>query len=346
MIALIKILLIPFSLIYSIIIELRNKFYDLGIFKSHKVSKPVISIGNITTGGTGKTPLTILTAEYFLKVGKKTGIISRGYKRSSAETVIVCDGESVNSNVENSGDELVLISEELMRNNKGSIFTIASSDRVSAAELMIQKFNPDIIILDDGFQHRKLERDLDIVIIDGTDFTGSKFSNSFTIPSGNLREPFSNIKRADIIIQNNKSENIPLQDSLLKYNNPVPVLIYETEYIMDDKNCILHENQNNVIVFSGIAKEDSFYKLLIKSNFIIKERVIFPDHHNYIQSDINTLAGKFDTGDIFITTEKDFVKVKRFKEFTERFPVYYLKLKPGFISGEEYFFNKINTLIN
>ncbi len=178
---LLRIFLLPVSALYSIIIYVRNKFYDKGFLKSEKILKPVISIGNVSTGGTGKTPFTIFIAQYFLRKGKKVGIVSRGHNRKSTDMVVVCDGEIINDDIRKSGDELILISNELIKYYKGDFFVAAGTNRVETSNFLINKFNPDIILLDDAFQHRKIQRDLDIVLIDTEDFNENKFLNKHRV---------------------------------------------------------------------------------------------------------------------------------------------------------------------
>lgn len=342
----VRIFLIPFSLIYSILMFVRNKFYDKGIFKSYEISVPVISVGNISTGGTGKTPLVILIAKYFLSKGKRTGIISRGYKRKSDVTEIVYDGIEINSGIEHSGDELMQIYENLVTEYPGRFYIIATADRVSAAGIMIDKFSPDVIILDDGFQHRRLKRNLDLLLIDAPDYNKRKFLNSFTIPAGNLREGISNLRRADLIIQNNKSEEAVIIPILSDSGKPVCKMTYKTEFFMDFKNRILSENKSDVIAFSGIANDDSFIKMILQSGHAIKERINYPDHYEYRQSDIDNLSSKYKEGIFYITTEKDFVKLRTFRNFAENYPLFYLKLKTEISGNKELLYSKFNSLIN
>ncbi|MCB0729083.1 MAG: tetraacyldisaccharide 4'-kinase [Ignavibacteriae bacterium] len=324
---LLRIILIPFSILYSVIIYLRNKFYDSGILKTVKVSKPVISVGNISTGGTGKTPFTIFTAKYFLEKGYSVGIISRGYKRKSEGLVIVCDGKDINGSLEQSGDELAMTANSLSE-YKNRLFIAASSDRPEAANYIIENYNPDIILMDDGFQHRKLFRDLDIVIADAGSIRKNKFLNHFTLPSGILRESYGSLKRADIIIQNNKDKNIDVLPVFKNYDEEIIVMRYKTEYLKDFKNIILRTdtNINNAIIFSGLADDSSFLQMVSDLNINISESIKYKDHHDYTEEDIEILKSKFREKTIFITTEKDFIKIKNFKNFIEEFPVYYLKI--------------------
>ena len=341
-----KIILIPFSLIYSLIIFIRNKLYDFKIFRSHKISKPVISIGNITTGGTGKTPLTIFIAKYFLEKHLKVGIVSRGYKRKTDKIVIVSNGVCINNNIEDCGDELILISNELIKDNKNNFFSAAGSDRVETANLLIDMFDPDIIILDDGFQNRRIQRDLDVVIIDATNYFTDILGNTFTLPSGHLRETFAGMRRADLIMQNNKSDNFEIINSLLKYDKEILIMRYKTEYFMDNKNGILENQKTDAIVFSGIANDYSFNKMIKDSGINIIEKMNFPDHHHYTIEDINFLKNRFTNGSVFITTEKDFIKIKNFNEFISEYHVYFLKLEIEIATKKNILFNKLNELVN
>lgn len=344
-----KIILIPVSLSYQLIIFVRNKFYDYGIFKTYRLSKPVISIGNITTGGTGKTPLTLYIAKYLLGKNIKTGIISRGYKRKSDDILTVCDGEKLISGTDESGDELVMISEELLKDYKNFFYIVAGSKRIKAGNYLLDKFDADVIILDDGFQHRSIHRDADIVIMDASDYFTNMFGNIFTLPSGNLREGYSGLKRADLIIQNNKANNFETITQIQNYGKEVIIMRYKTEYFMDYKNIILQVSKNEnlrAVVFSGIANDESFIKMIEAEGIQIICKSAFPDHYNYKSEDIKSLKSKFNKGDIFITTEKDFVKVKEFSDFVSEYPVYFLKLKTEITNGEEILKKLLDRTIN
>ncbi len=323
----------------------RNKLYDTGIFRSHRISKPVISVGNITTGGTGKTPLVILLADYYLSKGIKTGIISRGYKRESQDPVLVSDGIMINENADETGDELLLIAGELMKNHSGNFFIAADSDRVRAAEFLLKEFDPDIIILDDGFQNRRIKRDLDIVLFDHRSYTNNRFLHSFTLPSGILRESMNNLKRADLIIQNNKSEDVRLLPVLKNYCKDILTMRYKSEYFMDYKNSILEKEDTGAILFSGIADDDSFIKMVKSKGIRIRETMKFSDHHVYTDAEIDFLKNRYSDDILFITTEKDFVKIKLFKDFIRNYPVYFLKMKAEPDINSIILYNKLDTLL-
>ncbi|MCX6164474.1 MAG: tetraacyldisaccharide 4'-kinase, partial [Ignavibacteriae bacterium] len=187
--------------------------YDIGIFTSHKISKPVISIGNISTGGTGKSPFTIFLADYFIENNLKPAIVSRGYKRKSNNIETVFDGTVITSTLDKCGDEPLMMASSLSLTHK-DFFVVSGSNRIETSNFVINKFNPDVIILDDAYQHRKIRRDMDIVLIDAEDMNKNNLLNSFVIPAGNLRENFGNLAGADIIIQNNKFNNFKTLEML------------------------------------------------------------------------------------------------------------------------------------
>ena len=327
-----RLLLFPFSGLFFIIISLRNLFYKTGIFKIIDVNIPVISIGNISTGGTGKTPLTILIANYFILKSKTVCIISRGYKRHSNEMTIVYNGKDLLVDAFNAVDELMMIYEKL-RLFGNDFYIIASSDRLKAAVYAKNHFKADIIILDDAFQHRKIKRNLDIAVIDNTQHS---ISEKLLLPAGNLRETFSALKRADLVITNNKFSD--------EFTNTGNVLIkYVNCGFYNYKNEVIENNSQKVIAFCGIAKPDSFFDSL--NNFDNLEEFSFNDHHNYTEQNIEMLISKYQNNSIFITTEKDFVKIKEFHYFIDNYPVYYLKIDLVIVKGKDKLEHKLNELL-
>ena len=179
----------PFSLLYGLGMQARNFCYEKKIFKTHKVDCPVISVGNITVGGTGKTPTVAYLAKWFLAKGKKVAVLSRGYARASKGTVVVATYKGIVSNVKSAGDEAFMLSQQL----KG-VPIVVDENRVRGAEKLVRQFAPDIILLDDGFQHRRLFRDVDILSINA----GFGLGNGFVLPAGPLREFAFNMKRGDL----------------------------------------------------------------------------------------------------------------------------------------------------
>lgn len=334
------------SLAYEFAMTVRNKLYDSGILKTHTVSVPVISVGNITTGGTGKTPMISFIAKHFLKQGMKVAVIARGYKRESKDIQTLSASNKKEPNTELFGDELTMLFEE-MRNNHGNRFYIAAAaNRVKAAEILIEMYKPDIILLDDAFQHRKIKRDIDLVMIDASDFSHNSSSTKYTIPSGKLRESISGLHRAGLMIQNNKTEKYDCIASIGMNKKSSCIIGYKTEYIMDFKNDILqNRDSKKAIVFSGIAEPASLTALINAEGITIEKNVRFADHHVYTDRDIEQLTKTFSGDNIFITTEKDFVKIREFKDFIKKYPVYYLKLRIEFEINEDIFFNMLNKFL-
>jgi tetraacyldisaccharide 4'-kinase len=340
-----RLLLIPFSALFAIYVFIRNKLYDLCILKSVHVSKPVISIGNITTGGTGKTPFIIFLAEFFLKKNKRVAIISRGYKRDTKDLLLVYDGNKTLCGVNECGDELYMITEHL-NENSNNFFIAACSDRITAAEMLIDKYSPDVILLDDAFQHRRLYRDLDIVLIDSQDYFKNKLENTFLLPSGNLRECYTSLKRSDLIIQNDKTSNYSTIIKIGKFNKGIVKINYEGNTLVNHKNESLNINLNNAVVFSGLANVESFYELLNGLNINIKEKIKFPDHHKYLSKDIDYIINKKISDCIYITTEKDFVKIKKFEKFINNYSVFYLKLYINLEENSKFLESRLNQIVS
>ena len=170
---------------------IRNWLFDIGILKSVDVGVPVISVGNITAGGTGKTPIVENIAKIFIEQGKKVAIVSRGFGRASRGTVVVSDGKNILAKAKDAGDEPLYLAQRF-----NSVIVVVDEQRVRGAQLAVTKYGAEIILLDDGFQHRYLKRDIDIVLMDSQN---SPFVTSL-LPAGYRREPLRSLQRANAII--------------------------------------------------------------------------------------------------------------------------------------------------
>ncbi len=318
-----RLLLFPLSILYGIIISFRNFLYDSNILFKYKSKYKIISVGNINTGGSGKTPLVIKLAEILLERGCKIAIISRGYKRKSKGMQIVFDNKKINLTVSDAGDEPYMTA-ELLKRKSNNFYLIVSEDRTEAIRYIEQNFKPDYIILDDAYQQRKIFKDYDFLVIDTNNFEKHRLFNKILLPAGNLREPLKNIRRCTVIFQNNKFSDKSILDFINKYNKPVYTIRYRINGIYNRDYKITEENLDKVIAFCGIADPESFKKSL--ENFNIKEFITFPDHKKYNNIDIENLIKKYIQGYAFITTEKDFVKIRNFNNFIENYPVYFIRL--------------------
>jgi tetraacyldisaccharide 4'-kinase len=307
-----QIALAPFGALYSAAIKARSAGYQTRFLKTHKVSVPVISVGNITVGGTGKTPLVHWLAERLADNGRKVGILTRGYRRENAkEQVIVSDGERILSDVANSGDEAMMLAQSLLE--KAAV--VCDADRVSAAKWAIEHLQSDVLLLDDGFQHRRLARDLDIVTIDAT----NPFGNGRLLPAGILREPIKNLSRADCIVLTRTSVAGPgeLIERIGQVTN-APILQSRTNVAnirrldsADGGKEIAGINQP-LAAFCGLGNPSAFFDQLRGAHLDIRDENVFRDHYKYSQADIDRLAAQAKTkgAQALITTAKDSVKLQ------------------------------------
>ena len=339
---LIIILLLPLSILFRIIITIRNYLYDTNILKVRVLPCKVISIGNITTGGSGKTPTVEFLSLYLKSLGKNVGIISRGYGRTSKKTKIVTDGINKPTSWVSFGDEAFLLANKL-----DNIPIIVGKSKYDSGLKMVTEFNTDVIIIDDGYQHRSLHRDLDIVLVNSKDT--SKDHRPF--PLGALRENLSNLKRADLIIYT-KSNIHNISDYLINTLNHIKISKIKSsinigEKLIDSNNkeaSIDIIRSKNVYLLSGVGDNEGFKKTVEKAGCNILGHKQFIDHYNYKAKDIKIVhreAIKVDAK-YLITTEKDIIKMK---DFEFKLPLYAIKMKLTFHPEYE-IKNKIESLFN
>jgi tetraacyldisaccharide 4'-kinase len=316
---LVRIILRILSFFYGIAVELRNFLYAQGFLKAHHSEAVVISIGNITTGGTGKTPLVVwlcnsLTQNY------KCAILTRGYKTT-----------------QNYIDE-----PEILRQGCHRATVIVNPDRVAGAAEAVDKFGAKVLIMDDGFQHRRLARDLDIVTIDAT----VPFGYSKLLPAGLLREPVKSLKRADAVvitrsdqITSHELEKIEQKirrckpDIEISYSTHSPVyVVLSQERINLDKI-----KGQKVFCFCGIGNPDAFFNTIKSLGCELTGSRIFDDHYNYMQSDIVEVYQQAQAAKakLLLTTRKDYTKVAQFTEICENIPLGYLEIEITFKQGIE-----------
>ena len=300
------------SLIYGFVIYVRNILYDFKIKKSLKVDGiEIVCIGNIVAGGAGKTPAVQYFVKKYIKEGKKTGILSRGYKgKREKDPFLVRDENSIFGTPIQSGDEAYLHALNL------KVPIVVSRDRVEGAKLLKEKFHVEVIVMDDGFQHRRLEKDKSIILIDSTNpFGGDEY-----LPKGRLRESLESLKRADelIISKSNyitQKELESIKKRLEKYGKKISIATFEEEYFynnIEEENKPLSEiEKKDVLIFSSIANPDVFYRTIEKLNPKSIKEIKFADHHEYTQEEIMDIAKEGKKFDYIITTEKDAVKISK-----------------------------------
>lgn len=299
--------LTPLSLGFSLLARGRNALYTLGWLPVTRAPLHVISVGNLTVGGTGKTPFVLWLAQTLQARGHKVGILSRGYMgKNSGPTVVGTEGVSLATPTE-VGDEPVM----LARRFPGVV--IAGRDRVAAARLAHQRFGLDTVILDDGFQHRRLARDVNLLL-----HSASEARNTWLLPAGPFREPRSAARRADIVIvakgdrQQSWVRRIEKKGRPVFYGNLVASVLINSVQREWCAVPLAALAGKQVLALTGIADPLPFYRALREWEAEIAEVMEFPDHHAYTQADwktISLLGRKFD---LIVTTEKDLVKLEQF----------------------------------
>ncbi len=307
-----RILLFPFYLLYGVVISIRNLCYTSGFIKQKKLPCSVISVGNIVAGGTGKTPTVAAIARLLQKDAYKVGLLLRGYKgKSKNKVTIVSDGEKQLCSREVCGDEADMLARQLP-----NIPVVVGRQRYLTGKTILERSACDVLILDDGFQHRQLSRDLDILTIDAT----HPFGTGKMLPIGTLREPKSSIQRADILLLtrtdavntnigklkielNRLAPNIPILESIHK-----PVTLYQLN--QQNKDGIMSIDTlsgKRILAVCGIGNPIAFVETLEKYNPATVELLAFPDHHVYSESHLQQIERvlKQSESDVIVITQKD-----------------------------------------
>jgi len=327
---LLKIILYPLIPIYLLVIKLRNLFFDKNIFKSKKVKAKVISVGNITVGGSGKTPLVIYLAWLLKNSNRKVGVLSRGYGRKSSGYKFVSDGKTIITTVRESGDEIYHTVLEC------KVPAAVSEDRVIGAVRLIEETGIDTIVLDDAFQHRWIKRDLDLVIIEQRFLSNNNFFINNLLPTGNLREPYSGLQRANAIVINRKfSEQKEIPADRKKYFEGKNIFtarynaIEFVDIIKKEAYSLEEFDGQKSLVVSGIANPVSFLNVLLQTNVDASNKIIFRDHKDYTLKEVQQIRKEFyaTNSHSVVTTEKDAVKLMNFAKELDDIDIFYLKIK-------------------
>ena len=316
MTAISSIALAPLSLLYGAAAQTRRALYKAGVFRVHKIDAPVISVGNLTTGGTGKTPLVEWIAREIAGQGKRVCILTRGYARQQPrQRVLASDGNSILADAAIAGDEPLLLAENLL----GLAAVICDADRVAAATWAREHLHTDVFILDDGFQYLRLARDLNILLLDAT----NPWGGGRVLPGGKLREPPNGLGRADCIVITRAndprgSEDLEIRIQQLAGHRPVIRSWFKTKQLRPlhtvegetaDGNT---SGTNRIAAFCGIGNPQSFFHNLRHDGYSLCYSRAFPDHYWYRQSDIDPMLdeARKQTASMLVTTGKDAVKLR------------------------------------
>ena len=309
----IETLLLLLSSCYGGAMAVRARLYETGILPSQKLPCTVISIGNLAAGGTGKTPITIALAKQIRALGRRVVVISRGYGgRLEKKGGVVSDGENILVDTVDSGDEPQLIARCL----KG-VPVVVGSRRYIAGLLAVTHFNPEIIILDDAFQHLKLKRNLNVVLLDYS----APFGNGHLLPRGTLREPKSALSRADAVFFTRSLEgDLPsrlneLPDSLPIFHTRHELVIRRFEkgedLFIENMQDLSSLKGKKALAFAGLANNDQFFESLKLAGCDLIQTLSFPDHHRYNSIDLDKIiaVSRSYNAEVLITTLKDAVKL-------------------------------------
>ena len=286
---LLRLLLWPLSVLYGALMQLRVGLYAKGIFGQKRLNRPVISVGNLTMGGTGKTPMVIWLAERFLAQGKRVGILSRGYKGSASTS-----------------DEVELMKARLKQRAQ---FGVAANRYAEGKKL---EDRVDVFLLDDGFQHLELARDVNILLLDGS----KKLKQEWLLPAGELREPVREVGRADLVVITRKAEHRTIEGD---HSHTYKIFYAETQLLgfrdlaSADTGMYLREiGPGPFFAFCGIGNPQAFLKDLGRWHVPVCGHITFRDHHRYSKSDFRSLekAAMAVHAAGFVTTEKDWINLK------------------------------------
>ena len=297
--------LIGLSWLYGCLVRLRLVAYDKGILRRYRATIPVISVGNLTVGGTGKTPVVDDLVRRCLANGKRVAVISRGYRgKREAATALVSDGDKyLLKDPQRYGDEPVLLA---IRNPEAIVIV---AQRRSEGVILAEKMGAELAILDDGFQHLRLERDLDIVLLD----SDQPFGNRHYFPAGLLREPVSALQRADLLVFTRfRGQDFP------DFNVVKPVVFcrqcFGRElYSLDGATMAWSQLRNfRCVAFAGIAYPEKFFQQLEDRDVILAEKIALHDHQEFDQKRLRSLRKACQQADICLTTEKDAIKLKSY----------------------------------
>ena len=310
--------------LYGRVLAARARWYDTGRLPSKRLACKVVSVGNITVGGTGKTPMTLRLAREFVASGFRTAIVSRGY-RGAAEAAggIVSDGRTLLMDAASAGDEPFMMAETLIA-SQTDVPVVVGRNRYAAGLRALSRFAPEIILLDDAFQHLGLQRDLDLLLLDGR----APFGNDHILPRGPLREPLSALARADAVILTRCPPGFVMADrDREKLPRGIPVFrAFHRPLVrkiirkatpassgLDAARPKTAVNGTKVFAFSGIARNREFILTTESLGFRMTGQTGFPDHHPYTPSDLAALsnAALASGAGAIATTEKDYARLDR-----------------------------------
>ncbi|MDR1701651.1 MAG: tetraacyldisaccharide 4'-kinase [Sporomusaceae bacterium] len=353
--SMILVLLAGLSVVYALLAGLKRSLYQYGVLKSYRLSRPVISLGNITLGGTGKTPAAKNLALFIRDQGFKVAVLNRGYRASfQGDAALVSDGEKTYLPVSECGDEAYLLAQTLP-----GVMVVIGKNRAVAGQFAIEKHGAEVLIIDDGYQHWRLKRDLDIVLIDTLD----PFGNKYTLPRGILREPLACLDRADIFLLTKTNQSSAQKQDIIcwelrKYNQTAAIVKSShapgsftnlNAWLLkggEKENTVSLDN-TAVVAFSALGNPASFEQTLNSLGVKTAAFICYPDHHYYTIDEMLDLAQKAAVlnAAALVTTEKDAVKIPAAFLAATSLPVYVLPLDIVFQDGRQELYNAVSQIL-
>lgn len=308
------------SLPYGLAVRLRNAAYRLGWLSSRRAGVPVVSVGNLTAGGTGKTPCVAYVARYYRGLDRRVAILSRGYGGAGGRN-----------------DEALVLEEELP-----DVPHLQGADRVALAATAVEELESEVLVLDDGFQHRRLARDLDLVLVDAT----APWGHGYLLPRGLLREPASALGRAGVVLLT-RCDQVPVEQrerlrqiiGRLAPNAPVIETSHRPVELLNSDGTIAPLEllrERPIAAFCGIGNPEAFHRTLFDLGADVTDFRVYPDHHAYTRADVEELvrwAGTLPAGAAVVTTQKDLVKL-RLSQLGDR-PLWCLRIRLQVESGQD-----------
>lgn len=295
-------LLLPWSVVYGVIGWLRNRSYDLGLMPSSAAAVPVISVGNLAVGGTGKTPAVDWLVKELIKLGKRPAVVSRGYGgHFSGDVGVVSSGSGPLLDARVAGDEPILIA----RRNP-QVPVLIARKRSDGVRTAVERFGVDIVILDDGFQHRAMQRDLDLVLLDATRPLG----NRWPLPAGLLREFPAALHRADLLLLTRASDSAPFEFAGKPVFRSRHQLTDGAVSLSGEVVPLTELQEKKLFAFAGIADPDGFFAALRNIGLQLEGQLALGDHCAYDNRQLAELRTAAESCDALVTTEKDAVKLR------------------------------------